>query len=107
MNVVIAGGGFAGTTLARELQGRLPPGASLTLVSEESYTTFNPMLPEAVGAAIFPEHAVAPIRAMLSPATRFVMGTVTALDTNDKAVRCETLAGPRRLPHRRCVRVTA
>ena len=44
-SIVIVGGGFAGTTLARALEGRLPPGTELTLISEESYTTFNPMLP--------------------------------------------------------------
>src|SRR5439155_774670 len=45
----IIGGGFAGTTLARVLDSRLPPDRELMLISEESYTTFNPMLPEAVG----------------------------------------------------------
>jgi len=99
MNIVIVGGGFAGTTLARELQGRMPPSVSLTLVSEESYTTFNPMLPEAVGAAIFPEQAVAPIRAMLFPSTRFVMGTVTEVDSREKVLKCETLAGARTLAY--------
>ncbi len=44
---VIVGGGFAGTTLARELDTRLPKGYERVLISEESYTTFNPMLPEA------------------------------------------------------------
>ena len=34
-------------------------------MSEESYTTFNPLLPEAVGASIFPEQVVAPVREML------------------------------------------
>ena len=63
--IVIVGGGFAGTTLARALDGKLPPGYELVLISEESYTTFNPMLPEAVGASIFPEQVVAPIRQML------------------------------------------
>jgi NADH dehydrogenase len=95
MDIVVAGGGFAGTTLVRALQRRLPRGASLTLISEESYTTFNPMLPEAVGAAIFPEQAVAPIRAMLSSSTRFVMGSVKAMDINNRVLTCETLAGPR------------
>ena len=52
--IVIVGGGFAGTTLARALDGKLPPGYELVLISEESYTTFNPMLPEALGASIFP-----------------------------------------------------
>lgn len=98
-SIVIVGGGFAGTTLARELQGRLPQGAALTLVSEESYTTFNPMLAEAVGAAIFPEHAVAPIRAMLVPSTRFVMGAVTRVNPKETTLECETLAGPRTLTY--------
>jgi NADH dehydrogenase len=99
VNIFIIGGGFAGTTLARELQGRLPQGALLTLVSEESYTTFNPLLPEAVGATLFPEQAVAPIRAMLLPATRFVMGAVGAVDVRQKTLACETLAGPRTLAY--------
>jgi NADH dehydrogenase len=60
--IAIIGGGFAGTTLARALDFRLPPDRELMLISEESYTTFNPMLPEAVGASIFPEQVVAPIR---------------------------------------------
>jgi len=98
-SIVIVGGGFAGTTLARELQRALPQAASLTLISEESYTTFNPMLAEAVGAAIFPEHAVAPIRAMLSPTTRFVMGAVKNINTREKTLNCDTLAGPRTLPY--------
>ncbi len=63
--IVVIGGGFAGTTLARALQRRLPAGWSVLLVSEESYTTFNPMLAEVVGASVFPEHVVAPIRQML------------------------------------------
>ena len=94
-HIVIAGGGFAGTTLVRALQRRLPREAALTLISEESYTTFNPMLPEAVGAALFPEQTVAPIRAMLAARTRFVMGRIKSVDARAKALTCETLAGER------------
>ena len=47
-NIVIVGGGFAGTTLARELERRLPASHRVVLVSEESTTTFNPMLAEVV-----------------------------------------------------------
>jgi NADH dehydrogenase len=94
-SVVIVGGGFAGTAAARELAGRLPADVDLTLVSEESYTTFNPMLPEAVGASIFPEQVVAPLRELLMPdgRSRFVMGRVTAVDTPAQRLRCETLHG--------------
>ncbi len=92
--IAIVGGGFAGTRLLRELDGRLPPGYELLLVSDESYTTFNPMLPEALGASVFPEQVVAPIRQMIRSA-RFVMGRVTAVDPVRRTLRCETLAGVR------------
>ncbi|HEY2561805.1 MAG TPA: NAD(P)/FAD-dependent oxidoreductase [Caldimonas sp.] len=91
-NIVIVGGGFAGTTLARGLE-RLPlDGHRIVLVSEESYTTFHPMLAEVVGAAVFPEHVVAPIRQML-PQSRFVMGRVTGIDWQRRALTATTLAG--------------
>ncbi len=91
--IVIAGGGFAGTTLARGLQGRLPAGWQAVLLSEESYTTFNPMLAEVVGAAVFPEHVIAPIREMV-PATRFIMGCLLQVDHATQTLVCSTLAGP-------------
>ena len=91
-NIVIVGGGFAGTTLARELDGKLPPGYQLLLLSEESYTTFNPLLAEAVGASIFPEQVVAPIREMLSRG-RFIMGRVTSIDLVARTLSCASLAG--------------
>lgn len=91
--VVIAGGGFAGTALARALESQLPAGWQLVLVSEESYTTFNPMLAEVVGAAVFPEHVIAPIREMLRT-TRFIMGRLERVDAAGKTLVCSTLAGP-------------
>jgi NADH dehydrogenase len=90
--IAIVGGGFAGTALLRALDGRLPADHKLLLISEESYTTFNPMLAEAVGASVFPEQVVAPIRQMIRSA-RFVMGRVTAVDPTRRTLRCETLAG--------------
>src|SRR5512147_187381 len=91
--IVIVGGGFAGTTLARDLERQLPPDWRVVLVSEESYTTFNPMLAEVVGASVFPEHVVAPIRQMLRR-SRFVMGRVTAVDATRRMLEASTLAGP-------------
>jgi NADH dehydrogenase len=92
-NIVIVGGGFAGTTLARALERTLPPGRRVVLVSEESYTTFNPMLAEVVGASVFPEHVVAPIRQMLRT-SRFVMGRATGIDRANRRLEMDTLAGP-------------
>ncbi len=97
ISIVVVGGGFAGTTVVRRLAGHLPAGVTLTLVSEESYTTFNPMLPEAVGASIFPEQVVAPLREIIRPGPmqHFVMGRVTAVDALTRRLRCSTLAGER------------
>lgn len=95
--IVIVGGGFAGTTLARALERQLPPGWRVVLVSEESYTTFNPMLAEVVGASVFPEHVVAPIRQMLR-SSRFVMGRVSDVDLARRTVAASTLAGPQAIP---------
>ncbi len=100
--IVIVGGGFAGTTLARALERRLPAGWQLVLISEESYTTFNPMLAEVVGAAVFPEHVIAPIREMLSTA-RFIMGKLQLVDVHARTVRCDTLAGPRDIAYEHLV----
>jgi len=100
--IAIVGGGFAGTTLARELDGALPPGYQLLLISEESYTTFNPMLPEAVSASVFPEQVVAPIRQMLTRG-RFIMGRVSAIDPAAKTLRCATLAGERTVTYEHLV----
>jgi len=96
-NVVVIGGGFAGTTLARSLERRLPAPWRVVLVSRESYTTFNPMLAEVVGASVFPEQVIAPIRQMLKR-TRFVMGDVTGVDFERREVRANTLAGLQALP---------
>ena len=100
--IVIIGGGFAGTALVRALERRLPPGWELVIVSDESYTTFSPMLPEAVGASVFPEQVVAPIRQMLGRA-RFIMGRVTAIDAVRRSLRCQTLAGELDLAYEHCV----
>ncbi|MCL2385804.1 MAG: FAD-dependent oxidoreductase, partial [Alphaproteobacteria bacterium] len=100
-NIVIVGGGFAGSTVARKLRARLPEGYMLVLISEESYLTFNPMLPEVVGASIFPEQMVAPLRQMLNlrGASRFIMGHVIAIDTAAKTVTCLSLAGETVVPY--------
>jgi NADH dehydrogenase len=103
-NIVIVGGGFAGTTLARALETRLPPGHRVVLVSEESYTTFNPMLAEVVGAAVFPEHVVAPIRQMLrAPQSQFVMGRALGVDFERRRLRAQTLAGASEIEYEQLV----
>ncbi len=101
-NIVIVGGGFAGTTLARALERRLPQSHRVVLVSEESYTTFNPMLAEVVGASVFPEHVVAPIRQMLR-SSRFVMARVAEVDFEHRTIAASTLAGRQQIRYEHLV----
>jgi NADH:ubiquinone reductase (H+-translocating) len=64
-NLVIVGGGFAGTRTAQRLPHRLPREWTLTLISQENFITYNPLLPEVVGASIMPSHVTAPHRQMI------------------------------------------
>jgi len=89
--IVIVGGGFAGANLSHLLQ-KKADAFEITLVSEESYTTFNPMLAEVVGATVFPEHVVAPLRERTRRA-QFVMGTVGRIGFERKRLYCDTLKG--------------
>ncbi|WP_428415925.1 NAD(P)/FAD-dependent oxidoreductase [Methylibium sp.] len=99
--ILIVGAGFAGTQLVRSLHRRLPAGIETTLLSDESYTTFNPMLPEAVGASVFPEQVVVPVREMTRQggACRFIMGSVIQIDLAGGRLVCRTLAGERELAY--------
>lgn len=92
--IVILGGGFAGATLAGRLTRGLPESWEVLLISEESYTTCNPLLPDVVGATIFPEHVVTPLRQVIGGG-RFVMGRVTQVEAGPRRVHCATLSGAR------------
>ncbi len=87
-NVVVIGGGFAGTQLVKKLERKLNDDWQVILISEENYTTFNPMLAEVVGASVLPSHVIAPIRRMVRK-TRFISARVTAINTSEKTVQFE------------------
>ena len=84
-NVVVIGGGFAGVALAQQLERRLPEGWRLTLVSQENFITFNPLLPEVIGASILPGHVIAPHRQMLRRSS-VCMAQVTHVDYESRTV---------------------
>lgn len=85
-HLLIIGGGFAGTTLAQSLEHRLPPGWSLTLISQENFITYNPLLPEVVGASILPGHVIAPHRQMIC-CSSVCMAQVVDIDVQRRVVR--------------------
>lgn len=92
-HIVIIGGGFAGTSLAKRLEKILPRAHSITLISQENYTTFNPMLAEVVGASVFPVQIIAPIRKMMKR-TRFIMAKVTQVDVQNKTIAADCEGKP-------------
>ena len=87
-NVVVIGGGFAGTQLVRNLEKKLEDDWQVVLISEENYTTFNPMLAEVVGASVLPSHVIAPIRRMVRK-TRFISARATKVDIESRTVHFE------------------
>ena len=87
-NVIVVGGGFAGTQLVKKLERKLSADWQVVLISEENYTTFNPMLAEVVGASVLPSHVIAPIRRMIRK-TRFISARVTSMDSDARTVHFE------------------
>jgi NADH dehydrogenase len=83
--IVIVGGGFAGSTLAGGLERLLPEDWEIDLLSQDNYITYNPLLPEVVGASLLPGHVVAPLRQLVKR-TRVCMVRVTDIDLAGKTV---------------------
>ncbi|MBL4661904.1 MAG: FAD-dependent oxidoreductase, partial [Alcanivoracaceae bacterium] len=83
--LVIIGGGFAGTTLARKLEKKMPDDWDIYLLSQTNFVTYNPLLPEVVGASILPGHVQSPIRQMLKR-TRICMVTVDKVDYKRRVI---------------------
>lgn len=84
-HLIVVGGGFAGTKTTKALEHTLPPDWILLLISQENFITFNPLLPEVVGASILPGHVIAPHRQMIHCSLAW-MATVSEIDTVDRVV---------------------
>ena len=92
-NVVIAGGGFGGATVARRLERMLPKqSARLVLVNDVNFLLYTPFLPEAAAGTLEPRHVVTPLRAMLDR-TYLRLGAVTAHDPGARTVELTTHDG--------------
>lgn len=78
--ILILGGGFAGIAVTLRLERRLRSGeATVTLVSQENFTVFTPMLPEVCSGALEVRHIVTPIRSQVRR-TAFLLADVEAMD---------------------------
>jgi NADH dehydrogenase len=87
--IVILGGGFAGISVARRLEGLLRPGeAELVLLSRENFSLFTPMLPEVTSGELEVRHVVTPIRTQLRR-TQFVLSEVLEIDVVRRTILYE------------------
>lgn len=92
--VVILGGSFAGVHCAMRLERLLGEftNVKVTLVHNESYFLFQPLLPEVVGGRVQPGSIVNPIR-RLCPRTQLFQGEVTSIDHAARQVWVNLLSG--------------
>src|SRR5687767_4006899 len=82
--VLVIGGGFAGSYVARLLGRR-----GATIVSRENFMLFTPMLPEAASGTLEPRHVVVPLRQMC-PHAELLLGRAIGLDEDAQVVEVET-----------------
>ena len=77
--VLILGGGFGGLYAALEFEKRRDPDFEVTLISQENFFLFTPMLHEVAASDLDLTHIVNPIRKMLRH-VRFFEGDVQSID---------------------------
>ena len=87
MRVVVLGGGFAGVNAARRLERLARKGAPLdiTLVSQENFFLFTPMLHEIAASDLDVTHIVSPLRTLLRRTQVFV-GSVESIDLEKRRI---------------------
>jgi NADH:ubiquinone reductase (H+-translocating) len=72
--ILVLGGGFAGAYVAR-----LVGNTGATIVSQENFMLYTPMLPEAASGTLEPRHTVVPLRVMC-PHSELLLGEVRTVD---------------------------
>jgi NADH:ubiquinone reductase (H+-translocating) len=85
--VLVVGGGFAGSYVARRL-GKL----GATIVNPTNFMLYTPLLPEAASGAVEPRRVVVPIR-MMCPHAELLIGAVEEIDVDNKIARVRTETG--------------
>jgi NADH:ubiquinone reductase (H+-translocating) len=85
--VLVLGGGFAGSYVARGL-GK----SGATIVNPTNFMLYTPLLPEAAAGSIEPRHVTVPLRTMC-PSADLVLGSAVGLDAERRVVEVESEAG--------------
>jgi NADH:ubiquinone reductase (H+-translocating) len=83
--VVIVGAGFAGFNAARELSRLVGATTEIVVINSTDYFLYLPLMPQVAGGLVEPAHVCASLPRRL-PKVRFVLGTVTHVDSQRKIV---------------------
>jgi len=84
--ILILGGGFAGSNVLRELQKQLKrDDAEITLVSQDNFFLFTPMLPEVSSGMLHASDITTPIRSFCKSAN-FCHAKILSIDMENKHV---------------------
>jgi len=95
--ILILGGGFAGVYAARHVARTLRSDeASISLINQENYWVYQPLLPEVISGLIGLTDVVSPIR-QLCPQAELVMREVQKIDLANKVVTVSPGFRPRLL----------
>ena len=89
--IVVLGGGFAGIEAMSGLERKLGRrrDVELTLVSDQNYLLFTPLLPQVASSMVEPRHIIQPIRDIRGRRRfRFRRDRVTSIDFGARVVRC-------------------
>jgi NADH dehydrogenase len=83
--IIIVGGGFAGVTLAEDLDRRVGRDVEVVVISSENHLVFTPMLAEVAGRSLSGPDVVVPGRQLVPRAT-WLTATVTGVDLEKNEV---------------------
>ncbi len=97
--IVILGAGFGGREVALELAKQLPDpqDTEIVLVDQEPFLLFTPMLTEAAGGELDPDHIVSPVTG-LPKRINYVEGRVEAVDLQRRSVTLQVGHGEANIP---------
>jgi NADH dehydrogenase len=100
--IVILGGGFGGIQTAMDLSRQLRKNGDteISLVSDQNYFLFTPLLPQIASSNVDPRHIAQPVRDLRgSHNFRFVRASVSAIDLDRREVRVAGQVAPTALPY--------
>lgn len=91
--IVIAGGGFGGLYATRRLERELPRhSARITLVADQNFLLYTPLLPGAAAGSLEPRHVVVALREELDWAD-LRLARVTGAEPSENRLHLTTLTG--------------